>query len=113
MMSDRLTEIETRLFRRYAIEVRRETIDLPQLGVSLDTFRAGSGLPLLILPGVTLLASQMTPLVAHLRSFGVIAVDLPGHGRSGAIDYRGINLRQHAVSMLNAVLDALGLKRVG
>jgi pimeloyl-ACP methyl ester carboxylesterase len=50
-------------------------------------------------------------LLAHLPGIRAIAVDRPGHGLSEAFDYRGIDLRRHAVSFVTSVLDSLGLER--
>jgi 2-hydroxy-6-oxonona-2,4-dienedioate hydrolase len=41
----------------------------------------------------------------------LVVVDRPGFGLSGGFDYRGVDLRQHALAFLESVLDALGIER--
>ena len=40
----------------------------------------GSGVPLLLMHGVSLMAAAWAPLFAELQGFRLLALDLPGHG---------------------------------
>jgi pimeloyl-ACP methyl ester carboxylesterase len=57
-------------------------------------------------------ASTWAPLMPHLGSYRLTAIDLPGFGLSDPFDYSGRPLREHAVAQLTSLLDALGLERV-
>lgn len=50
--------------------------------------------------------------MAELTGFTLYAVDRPGSGLNEAFDYRGVDLRTHAVSFLDSVLRELRLDRV-
>jgi pimeloyl-ACP methyl ester carboxylesterase len=53
------------------------------------------------------------PLLARLTGVRAIAIDRPGHGFSGAIDYAHVaDIRAHTVAYIDALLDTLGLPRV-
>lgn len=51
-------------------------------GQPLRVVRAGTGPPLVLINGIGASAEMWTPLVAHLRGYELIAVDLPGTGSS-------------------------------
>jgi pimeloyl-ACP methyl ester carboxylesterase len=59
--------------------------------------------------GITLCAAHWAPLMARLDSLRCIAIDMPGHGGSEAIGYRGADLRRWHTTMLSGCLDRLGL----
>jgi pimeloyl-ACP methyl ester carboxylesterase len=85
---------------------------LPKPGLSVRVLEVGEGEPVLFVHGGGGVASAWTPLMAGWRAGRVIAIDRPGHGLSERFDYRGIDLRRHAVDVLEGVLDALGHDRV-
>jgi pimeloyl-ACP methyl ester carboxylesterase len=80
---------------------------------STHVLRAGSGDPVLMVHGGNSVAALMEPLLGRVASrFSVYAPDRPGCGLTGPYDYRGVELRSHAVAFLESVLDGLGLDRV-
>jgi pimeloyl-ACP methyl ester carboxylesterase len=72
----------------------------------------GSGAPLLLLHGGALMAAAWAPLFAELKGFRLLAVDLPGHGLSDPVRYRRGRVREHALQLIDDVLDGLGLDEV-
>jgi pimeloyl-ACP methyl ester carboxylesterase len=104
----RLATAERRLAARYRLPVAERYLDLAEPRLRVRVLEVGEGRPLL-LHGVTLLADHWAPLLAKLRGFRCIAVDLPGHGRSDPVDFRRLPLRRWYVGMLGALLDRLGL----
>lgn len=98
-----------RLAARYRLPVAERYLDLAEPRLRVRVLEVGEGRPLLLLHGVTLLADHWAPLLAKLRGFRCIAVDLPGHGRSDPVDFRRLPLRRWYVGMLGALLDRLGL----
>jgi pimeloyl-ACP methyl ester carboxylesterase len=50
-------------------------------------------------------------LMAMMSGARLVVVDRPGFGLSDGFDYRGVDLRRHAVAFLESVLDALGIER--
>jgi pimeloyl-ACP methyl ester carboxylesterase len=60
--------------------------------------------------GITLSTVHWAPLMARLGSVRSIAIDMPGHGRSSSVDFTGVDLRSWHSTMLQACLDALGLR---
>jgi pimeloyl-ACP methyl ester carboxylesterase len=106
----RLAAAERRLHARYGLRVAERHLDLAVPRIRVRVLEVGEGPPLLLLHGVTLLADHWAPLLAELSGFRCIAVDLPGHGRSDPIDFRGVALRPWYSGMLGALLDRLGLE---
>jgi hypothetical protein len=66
----------------------------------------GTAEPALFLHGFSLCPAHWTPLFARLPSLRRIAIDMPGHGASGGVDYCGVNLRSWYTQMLTSTLDA-------
>jgi pimeloyl-ACP methyl ester carboxylesterase len=80
--------------------------------VAVRVLETGEGSPLVLVPGSGMSASTWAPLMPHIGTHRLIAVDLPGFGLSDPFDYRGRPLRSHAVAQLTSLLDALDLERV-
>jgi pimeloyl-ACP methyl ester carboxylesterase len=49
--------------------------------------------------------------MARMSGVRLLVVDRPGFGLSDGFDYRGVDLRRHAVAFLESLLDALGIER--
>lgn len=78
-------------------------------GIRLNVERAGEGPPLVLLHGFTGSATTWSPhLDAFACRFSVIAVDLPGHGKSDAPESADYRMKQCVADLL-AVLDRLGI----
>ena len=81
-------------------------------GLCLHVVRSGSGAPLLLLHGFTGSVETWAPLRAELSDrFTILAVDLPGHGSSGApTDSARYALSRFADDLV-LLLDTLGIER--
>jgi len=110
----RFREIEKSLFKVYSVEAEECFLDMPALKIKTRVLCMGTGAPLLFIHGGGGVASQWAPLMAELKNCGrmLIAVDRPGCGLSGAFDYRGVDLRKHAVTFIDAILEQFGLEKV-
>lgn len=81
-------------------------------GLTIHVERDGSGPPLLLLHGFTGSTITWSVLREALRDrFGLIVVDLPGHGRSSAPDDPTRYLLNRTADDLAHVLDVLGVER--
>lgn len=79
-------------------------------GIQLNVDDWGTGKPILLLHGFT--GSTATWDFMRPISYRLIAVDLPGHGRSDSPDEPARYRMDQTVADLSAVLDLLGLERV-
>ncbi len=80
-------------------------------GLHLHVARAGAGPPLVLLHGFTGSTETWESLVGMLEGTATIAVDLPGHGRSGAPRDPARYALDRFADDLAAVLDALQVDR--
>jgi pimeloyl-ACP methyl ester carboxylesterase len=105
-----------RLLAQHELDATASLIDVPTPeGGSLPTFvlETGSGAPVLFLHGSPATSLVWVPLLAKLPGVRAIAIDRPGHGLSGAIDYADVpDIRAHTVAYIDALLDAMGLEQV-
>jgi pimeloyl-ACP methyl ester carboxylesterase len=104
----RLTEDAA--FARHGVTVAEHSLDLG--GRTVRVLESGDGPPIVLVPGDGAVAGAWAPLMAELPGHRVIVLDRPGAGLSGAFDRRAGDLRDQAVGLLTATLDALGLERV-
>ena len=73
----------------------------------------GKGMPLLLLHGFGRTASDWKTFTPELsKSFRVIAIDLPGHGRSDYIDTTEVYLHKKAAEYIIGFLDSLHIDSV-
>lgn len=79
---------------------------------ALRITEVGAGEPTLFLHGFSLCTAHWAPLIARLPSLRSIAIDMPGHGASEAVDYSGVDIRRWFTEMFNGLLDELGLDSV-
>jgi len=105
-----LFNADARLFAHFALDPRSRMLPLQEPPVTLRVREAGSGEPALLMHGITLGSVHWAPLMARMRSLRCIAIDMPGHGGSGSVDYSGVDLRRWHTTMLENCLDALGLR---
>ena len=69
---------------------------------------SGKGMPLLLLHGFKGTASDWKPFTPELsKYYRVIAIDLPGHGRSDFMDTTNVYLHKRAAEYIIGLLDAL------
>ena len=108
----RIRDAESALFARLDAEVEERFLDLERTGLRVRVLSHGSGAPLLLLHGVSLMAAAWAPLFAELQGRRLLAVDLPGHGLSDPARYRRGGVREHAHRLIDDILDELELDGV-
>lgn len=104
-------QAERRLFEACGIQGSSRRVRLAVPPVAVRVLEVGDGPPLILVHGSGMSASTWAPLMPHLGTYRLIALDLPGFGLSDVFDYRGRSLRWHAVAQLTSLLDALDLER--
>jgi 2-hydroxy-6-oxonona-2,4-dienedioate hydrolase len=107
-----LVEAEERWFAKLGLSVTSRRISLSRPAVSARVLVTGDGPPVLFVHGGGSCASIFAPLLARMTGVRAYAIERPGCGSSDDFDYRGVDLRRHAVDFLDGVLDALDLDRV-
>ena len=111
-LEHRIRDAENELFAVLDAEVEERFLDLERTDLRVRVLSHGSGVPLLLMHGVSLMAAAWAPLFAELQGFRLLALDLPGHGLSDPVRYRRGRVREHAHRLIDDVLDALGLDDV-
>lgn len=113
---ERFERAQDALCTAYGLEAdsRLLSLDLPdELPDRVHCLVAGSGDPILFLPGATQPAAVFAPLMAELvDEHRCIAVDRPGEGLTDMIDYGAVDYREMNRTVYPAVLDELGHDRV-
>jgi pimeloyl-ACP methyl ester carboxylesterase len=107
----RIRDAEAAVCVAAGAQVEEVRLDLPRLGVRARALSHGSGVPIVLLHGVTLSAIAWVPLFAVLGGCRLLAVDLPGHGLSDPAEYRRGHVRDHTDRLLEDIFDALELER--
>lgn len=102
-------EAERQVFASYSLEPRTRTLRLQKPTLAMRAVEVGTGEPALFMHGFSLCAAHWAPLMARLASLHSVAIDMPGHGDSDGVDYRGVHLRRWYKDMLTSCLDELGL----
>lgn len=93
------------------VSSRFAEISEPRLRVRVNEL--GSGDPVLLIHGGNSVAASWIPLLAPLAAeHRLIVPDRPGCGLTAHFNYRGVDLRQHGVEFIRALLDELGEERV-
>ncbi len=100
------------VYATYSLHPTVRQLQLEKPRVSLRVSEVGNGEPAIFVHGFSLCSAHWAPLLAQLPSLHSIAVDMPGHGGSAAVDFRGIDLRRWFKDMLIGLLDELGLDSV-
>jgi pimeloyl-ACP methyl ester carboxylesterase len=104
---------QSRLLEKYGSGATSLFLPLRTPALRTHVLKAGAGKPLLLLHGGNSVAACWEPLLSGLaRRFSVFAPDRPGCGLSDKLDYRGIDLRAHAVAFIGSVMDGLDLAAV-
>jgi pimeloyl-ACP methyl ester carboxylesterase len=109
---DSFLEAEARVFAMHSLKPRARQLGLKRPGMTLRVVEVGDGEPTLFLHGFSLCTAHWAPLMARLPSLHCIAIDMPGHGLSDGVDYRGVDLRSWYREMLTSCLNELGLDSV-
>lgn len=82
-------------------------------GLKLYYEETGKGMPLLLMSGFGRTASDWRPFTPELsKYFRVIALDIPGHGRSDYMDTTDVYLHKKAAEYIIGLLDSLHIDSV-
>jgi len=103
---------EQRLFAHYGLEYTVHFVELNEPNLRVRVLEVGSGPPLLMVPGGSGDAWQLTGLMAELKGWRMIAVNRPGGGLSDGIDHRQVDVHRLAIQTLRSVADTFNLERV-
>ncbi len=109
MLDDRIRNAERRLFARYELEPQESFVDLPSAEVRLRVLSVGAGPVLVLLHGVSLAGAAWAPWLSELSGYRAHLVELPGHGLSGPVAYRVGAVRDHTLTLIEDLFEALGL----
>ena len=109
---DEFKAAQQQLLLRYGVPARSRYVKVESLGLTAHVLEAGAGSPVLLLHGGIATAAHFAPLMGQLqRRFHLFSVDRTGCGLTDKIDFRGVELREHAVAFIGDVMDSLQLKR--
>ena len=103
----RIEDAEKRLFARYEVRPTPRFLEFDSEPTRIRVLELGSGPPVLLLHPAGYFGAVWVSQLARLRGHRLLAPDLPGHGLSGALDYRGLDLRRKFVADATALLDGL------
>jgi pimeloyl-ACP methyl ester carboxylesterase len=103
---------EAQIFAGYSLKPQVRHLRLQKPTLVVRAIEVGAGEAALFLHGYSLCAAHWAPLMSRLPSLHSVAIDMPGHAGSGAVDYNGVNLRNWFKQMLSGCLDELGLTSV-
>jgi pimeloyl-ACP methyl ester carboxylesterase len=108
----RIRDAERDLFAAVGADVEEFFLDLTRTGLRVRVLSHGRGPAVVLLHGASESAAIWAPLFTELRHFRLLAVDLPGHGLSDPVVFRRGQVREHALALIEDILDALGLSEV-
>lgn len=106
-------DAERELWHEYGLSFveRFIEIDVPRLRVRMLECGNPSGEPLVFVQGGLGEALGWASLLARLTDFRCITLDRPGGGLSDGVDFLDVDVRRLAVDVLEAVLDAAGVRQ--
>jgi len=99
-------EAEVRVFARYALDPRREVVQLASPRLRIRVLEVGHGEPVLFLHGFSLCTAHWAPLMARLPRRHLVALDMPGHGGSDGVNYGGCIATSTVCKSQAAVISA-------
>jgi pimeloyl-ACP methyl ester carboxylesterase len=102
-------EAEAQVFAGYSLTPNERRVRLQKPALTLRALELGSGEPALFLHGMGGSAVHWASLLSLLPSLHKIAIDMPGHGGSDDVDFRGVDLRSWFRDLLTGCLDELEL----
>lgn len=103
-------EAEAAAFACYGLKPQTHWLRLSAPRVHLRALEVGEGEDaVVLLHGFSLGPAHWGPLLARLPGRRLVAIEMPGHGQSSAVDFRGTDLRNWFRTTLVGVLDELGL----
>jgi pimeloyl-ACP methyl ester carboxylesterase len=105
-------EAQKRVLAENGLDATSTFIELQEPRATVHLLTAGAGDPVLLVSG-NAPAALWAPLAARLAPhYQLLMPDRPGTGLSTMFDFRGVDLREHGVTVLGAMLDAMGRDRV-
>ena len=107
---NKFLEAEKQVFAGYSLTPKARRIKLRKPALTLRVLELGSGEPALFLHGMGGAAVHWASLMSRLPSLHKIAIDMPGHGASDDVDFRGLELRSWYRDLLTGCLDELELE---
>jgi len=108
----RFADAQQNLFQELALDIQSRFLRADKPAERIHVLDTGTGEPIVMIHGGNSVAAGWAPLLAHLEgNFHVYAPDRPGCGLTHPQDYRGLNLREHAVQFIDNTMDGLGLDR--
>jgi pimeloyl-ACP methyl ester carboxylesterase len=103
-------EAEAAAFACYRLRPQYGRVQLANPPVHLRTLEVGAGPDaVVLLHGFSLGPAHWAPLLERLDGRRLIMIEMPGHGETSRIDFRGVDLRQWFVSVLTGAFDELAL----
>jgi pimeloyl-ACP methyl ester carboxylesterase len=103
-------EAEAAAFACYGLRPQYGRVQLAKPPVHLRTLEVGDGQDaVVLLHGFSLGPAHWAPLLERLDGRRLIMIEMPGHGESSRIDFRGVDLRQWFVSVLTSAFHELAL----
>ena len=102
---------QQRALRRYGVESESRFVDVDVLDGRAHVLVAGTGPPVVLVPGGGLPAGMWAPLMAELTGFSLYAVDLPGLGLTTPTAYSWQTVRAFSGRFLDQLATGLDLER--
>lgn len=103
---------EARLFRHYGLDYNVHHVRLNQPAVRVRVLELGEGPTVLMIPGGNGVTGEWVPLMAELRGYRLLAINLVGGGLSDAVDIRTIDYPSLTRNVISSVLARFDLPRV-
>ncbi|MDQ2675735.1 MAG: alpha/beta hydrolase, partial [Actinomycetota bacterium] len=102
---------QAEVLTRAGVPAEDHFVRVSSLGGDAHVLRSGAGHPVVLLNGIGTPAVMWAPLMKFLDGFQLNAVDLPGYGLTAPPLERPVDLRAHAVTFIEELLEGLGLER--
>jgi pimeloyl-ACP methyl ester carboxylesterase len=109
--SARYRAAEAALWARHGIDVIEHQIALDEPRVRIRVVEAGSGPPILFVPGTGGTGPYWAPLIRELGGFRCLMVDRPGWGLSSPFKWQASTYGMNAAKIQRGVLDRLGVNQ--
>lgn len=103
-------EAQQRMLEKYGVVARSKFFDIPIIDGQAHALVSGEGPAVVMINGIGTPGAMWAPLMAELKGFGLIAIDLPGYGLTDTTETFTDNLRRNIVLFLSQTLHKLGLK---
>jgi pimeloyl-ACP methyl ester carboxylesterase len=103
-------EVERQVFANLSLKPQARQLSLTKPLLGLRAVVVGLGEPVIFLHGFSLCTAHWAPLMSRLAGLHSIAIDMPGHGDSEAVDFGGVDLRAWFKEVLTSSLDELGVE---